>query len=270
MLSPEGTIPIRRVTMEQLTRFRLLRDFFRKADPAPHFYAYGEQKVKNFGASANVNIWMPNVVGKGMSLSQLWCASGPADKAQIVEVGWQVQPQTYGDPFPHLFIYWTPDGYKTGCYNLCGAFVQTNKNWHLGGVLRPSRYGGDQSSLPMLWLWNKEYGWLLYLNWSVVGYYPFSIFEGGGMTKNAVIVQFGGETAGTNPSPEMGSGAFASAGYGEAAFQDSIYYVADSGGTLVPASLTYIVTSPSCYTTAPADMYLQKPGFYFGGPGGSC
>jgi len=59
------------------------------------------------------------------------------------EVGWQVYPArwTESNPdkrlAPHLFVYWTSDGYQlTGCYDLvCPGFLQVDETWVLGGVL---------------------------------------------------------------------------------------------------------------------------------------
>ena len=72
----------------------------------------------------------------------------------------------------------------------------------------------------------------------------------------------------------MGSGAFASAGLGQAAYQSRIFYiqtpVASGGGTWT--SLTTSQTSRACYRLSftPASSATGDSGsfFYFGGPGG--
>src|SRR5271169_1248856 len=84
------TIPMRRVTLEDMTRFATLRDFFAKhrADAADasgskgeqpqndvHHYAFTQQNVNNLGGHSNLNLWKPYVnLGKGdaLSLSQHW------------------------------------------------------------------------------------------------------------------------------------------------------------------------------------------------------
>jgi hypothetical protein len=215
------------------------------------------------------------VVGSGdgnrMSLSQMWCSGGSGSQVQTVEVGWQVAPKFYRDDYPHLFIYWTPDAYQSGCYNLtCPAFYQSNPGWIIGGFLNFSTAGKTQYSYDMIWYSYEGIGWVLYINNSVVGWYPFSIFNGGALTKNATFIEFGGEVTGTNPSPQMGSGAFANAGYGKAAFQEKIYYAADSGPTWKSVKLVMSSGSEDCYTTALGTAPLITPAFYFGGPGGSC
>jgi hypothetical protein len=60
-----------------------------------------------------------------------------------------------------------------------------------------------------------------------VGYYPTSIYNGGQLSKNATAVKYGGETARkTGDSwPQMGSGQFASQGWQQAAYQNTIFYI---------------------------------------------
>ena len=145
-----GTIPMRRITLDEMTRFRTLRDFFRKGpggDPlitgAPHdsnghSYSIGSQSVDNYGGYDYVNVWRPNVdttKGETFSLSQHWYVGGSGGSTQTAETGWQNFPGKYGTENSVLFIYYTADGYQTtGCYNLeCGAFVQTDSNWDIGG-----------------------------------------------------------------------------------------------------------------------------------------
>lgn len=89
MQCPEGTIPLRRVTMEQIARFETLRDFFRKAprgasplpgmiepetDSVEHRHAVGYQWENNSGGHSYLNVWAPSVNvddGQVFSLSEL-------------------------------------------------------------------------------------------------------------------------------------------------------------------------------------------------------
>src|SRR5262249_42699287 len=65
------TIPLLRITLDDLTRFPSLEAFFRKGEtregrniPADenHYYARGVQFVANFGADSWLNVWSPAVV----------------------------------------------------------------------------------------------------------------------------------------------------------------------------------------------------------------
>jgi hypothetical protein len=304
--APPGTIPMRRVTLDELVRFPDLRQFFRKypppgspvgaltpsakgaktatqapsaPDPDPnknHRYAYTHQTVDNLGAHNSLAVYAPAVDSNQVfSLAQHWYGGGDGANHQTVEVGWQVYPVKYGHAQPVLFIFWTADNYvSTGAYNLdAPGFVQTNGKWTIGGALSPvSVQGGDQNEIEVA-IFLLSGNWWLYMGGlaaeNAVGYYPTSLYGSGQLATNATEILFGGETVTSAVSwPPMGSGALASAGYGQAAYQRNIYYFPLAGGTQW-ASLTPEQPSLACYTlalnsaAAPWGVY-----FYFGGPGG--
>lgn len=299
MLCPPGTIPIRRITLDELARFRTLRDFLRKVPPAVavaerktthravppdtasttnnHRYAYAQQDVANIGAHNFLNVWSPAVgQNQEFSLAQHWYSGGSGSTTQTVEVGWQVFPKKYGHSQPVLFIYWTADNYgSTGSYNLDGAgFVQTNSSWTIGGALSPvSTTGGTQYEIEVSAYLNNG-NWWIYVGGTqasdALGYYPASLYSGGQMASNATQFLCGGETVCDSGGwGDMGSGALASAGWQQAAYQRDIY-IFPTGGNSAWANLLAVQPSPSCYTinvasaTDPWNIY-----FFFGGPGGS-
>lgn len=290
----EGTIPMRRVTLEELSRFGSLREFFQKgpngagrphlseeppAFPGQHLYAYTYQNVNNFGGNSWLNLWSPPVsAGQIFSLSQHWYVGGSGTSLQTVEGGWQNYPGKYGTNNSVLFIYWTADNYNaTGCYNLdCAAFVQTNRGWALGaGFTNYSTPGGPQYEFQMQWKFYQG-NWWLFLQGSgtfdPVGYYPGSIFRGGQLTQFATLIEYGGETVGNTSWPPMGSGAYASAGFQFAAYQRLIFYT-DLAGNGQWGNLTPVEPSPNCYTllyTPSSSGGSWGSYFYFGGPGGNC
>lgn len=296
----EGTIPLRRVTLEEMTRFRTLEGFFRKTpwseggpleglEPkaaAPvHKYAHATQSIKNYGGNSWLSLWSPSVstgAGQIFSLSQHWYAGGSGKATQTVEGGWQVYPAKYETAKGVLFIYWTADGYtRTGCYNLdCAAFVQTNSHWALGGAWSSySSRGGTSIQFQMQWKLADGKWWLFLQGageYEAVGYYQVSIFRGGQLTRFANRIDYGGETVGTTSWPPMGSGALPSAGSGQAAYQSRIFYISnptvtDAG---IWAALTTSQPSPRCYKLIYTPAILAGTTgtyFYFGGPGGrSC
>lgn len=289
MQCPPGTVPIRRVTLDELTRFSSMSNFFRKTPVGKgrhprlslpqvasgvHKYAHAYQQVSNLGGHSFVNVWDPAVGNQIFSLSQHWYAGGTP--VQTVECGWQVYPQKYGSTKPVLFIYWTADDYKnTGCYNLeCTAFVQTNSQWALGSTLNTiSVPGGAQAELEMAW--NLAGGnWWLYLNGTAsanaVGYFPSALFGGGQLSQFATDIDYGGETVNQVSWPPMGSGNFANGGYQNAAYQRNIFYF-DTNGNAQPAVLTPTQPSPNCYTIdLPAPTNNWGTYFFFGGPGGNA
>jgi neprosin-like protein len=292
-----GTIPMSRVTLEQLSGFQTLHQFFQKSpsggaiplDPgkvAPaassaHKYSFTYRYVNNLGPSTNINLWLPYVYtdeGEIFSLAQLWTIGYSSGPVQTAETGWQNYPALYGNENPNLFIYWTADGYnQTGCYNLsCGAFVQTSSSLHLGaGFSNYSVPDGPQYEIKLqYYLW--EGNWWLWVGNGWVGYYPASIYQGGQLSKYSNLLEFGSESVpgyyeGVNVWPAEGSAQFAASGWTYAAYQRLIYNV-NTSGTSVWSSLTADVPSPACYTIAgPAYSSSWGEYFYFGGPGGaSC
>jgi hypothetical protein len=293
MQCPAGTVPMRRVTLEDLNRFETLQDFFRKGPrgagrppqaiepptvPATHRWAHASQMVQNGGGHSFLSIWDPPIGGGQIfSLSQHWYVGGSGPNLQTLECGWQVYPAFYGDKKPHLFTYWTADDYNaTGCYNLtCPAFVQTSSTFAPGMVVGPSSVISGAQYVIELTYWHTGGRWWLYFNGTAgsnaIGYYPDTIYKGGALAGNASEIDYGGEVVGTTTFPPMGSGRFAREGWQKAAFQRTIGYYQPLGGAMVNASLTPSQAWPSCYT-AVVVMY-GAPWYetlWYGGPGGTC
>jgi hypothetical protein len=292
----ENTIPMFRITLEQLTRFPTLRQFFQKIpDPVnsenepvgafvppaavAHKYSFTYQSVNNLGGNSSLNLWSPAVntsQGEIFSLSQQWYVGGSGASLpgeQTAEVGWQNYPAMYGGQNSRLFIYWTADDYnKTGCYNLtCAGFVQTNKSWTFGaGFPSYSSLGGAQYEFAAQY---KLYqgNWWLYLGGTAVGYYPGSVYHNGQLTHYAQVVEYGTETVGSTLWPPAGSGQWPAKGLGYAAYQRNLFYISTSGSS-VWDSLTADQPSPNCYKIS-GPSYSSSSGwgiyFYEGGPGGN-
>ena len=280
---PAGTIPMERVTLDAMTRVPNLHAFLSDAHPSyseDHLHAYGYQNVTNHGVNTTLNLWNPT---GDFTLSQQWIVGTQATGNQTVESGWVHDPTDFG-PDSVLFVYFTPDGYKTGCYNLdCTGFIQASSKWTLGAALSHySTTGGPQYVLTMQWQYYLGNWWLQFNNgsgWDPVGYYPASVYGTGPLASgNASITEFGGEVCNgpsgskcTNPDwPQMGSGAFASAGWQQAAFQNNLSYF-DSSNVMHSSTLTPVTQSSGCYSI---DFTPSSSGgswgsyIYFGGPGG--
>jgi len=293
MHCPSGTIPLRRVTLEDLSRFPTLKDFFRKGPrgagrppraiepptvPATHRWAHAFQNVSNGGGHSFLNLWDPPIgANQIFSLSQHWYVGGSGANLQTLECGWQVYPAFYGDTKAHLFTYWTADDYNaTGCYNLtCPAFVQVSSSFAPGMALNAVSVVGGAQYIIELTYWHTGGRWWFYYNGTsgsnAIGYYPDSLYKGGALAGNASEIDYGGETVGTTSFPPMGSGHFAKEGWQKAAYQRTIGYYKPAGGAMVNAGLTPSQSWPACYT-AKVTMYAS-PWFetlWFGGPGGNC
>jgi neprosin-like protein len=300
----EHTIPMRRITLETMTRFPNLRSFFQKSPNEhvpgqeekltpggggpPHKYSYTSQFVNNLGGNSNLNVWSPYVntaVGEQFSLSQEWYVGGlntgvpPCGQGvqscsiQTEEVGWVVYPAMFNDERPHFFIFSTPDGYNTGCWNnSCGDFVQVADAGLLGGWLYTSTYGGAQTEFSAEYYLFQGNWWLKWQG-AWVGYYPGAMYHGGQNLYHAQLIQFGTEGVGTTIWPPEGSGIFPSpfndGGYGWAAYQRDLWYI-NTSAVLVWDSLSPNIPSPECYNiTGPFfGSGASTVYFYEGGPGG--
>ncbi|KAL3646917.1 hypothetical protein CASFOL_009461 [Castilleja foliolosa] len=114
---PEDTVPIRRITEEDVLRASSVRTFGRKPHHVRkesigdnHEHAIVYVKGSYNGASAVMDVWAPTVeTSSEFSLSQVWVMAGSLRKGDLntIEAGWQVYPDIYGDNAPRLFIYWT-------------------------------------------------------------------------------------------------------------------------------------------------------------------
>jgi hypothetical protein len=290
MWCPTGTIPMVRITLEELSRFKNLRDFFRKApggsslpgtaietkepqiDMTIRRHAVALQHVRNIGATSNINVWNPALGSAKLSLSQIWLIGGDGARLQTVECGWHVYP---GSVHPRLFIYWTADNYETtGCYNLaCDGFCQTDGSSILGGALASSQVGPDQQVEFKMGFFLAQGAWWFYLNNQAVGYYPVSIFRNGPLTAEARLLHAGGEVVRNTVWPPMGSGFFAGNGFAVAAYQHNVAYAPPPSGGLRLARLEPHEPSPGCYTVGVQNFSSSawNTYFFFGGPGGaSC
>lgn len=280
------TIPVRRVLLDDLVRFPTLDAFFRKGeriegdrvpgDAQQHYYARGVQYVDNYGADSWLDVWSPSVADHEMSLSQLWVVGNTGDNKQTVEAGWQVFPDKWHSNNSALFIYYTTAGYKdgTGCYNLdCSGFVQIAHNIYLGsGFDQYSARDQTQWGFELQYKRNTDGNWWLFYrgggDWIAVGFYPKDLFGNGTLSVKAEKIAFGGEDTGSKSARQMGSGEYASAQFGRAAFQTTAFYI-DTRVVSQWASLSKDEPDPSCYTASINNAsgawgtYL-----YFGGP--SC
>ncbi|GAB4850371.1 hypothetical protein Ancab_029676 [Ancistrocladus abbreviatus] len=182
------------------------------------------------GAHATITVWKPQLAqpNSDFSLSQIWITAGQnGSTLQTIEAGWQVYPRRTQSSDPKLFVYWTPDGYSTGCYDRkCPGWVLTSNQYSPGMSLQPSTYGGQQSELAMDIEKDQSTGnWWLYLSSTPIGYWPSSIYNGGLLaTSGSDILSWGGEivdSSGTNgfhTLTQMGSGHLPNEGYSKASY----------------------------------------------------
>ncbi|KAI3976250.1 hypothetical protein MKX01_021792 [Papaver californicum] len=281
---PIGTIPIRRTKEEDISRASSIVTYGRKTKPirrdtssSGHEHAVGYVTGKQyFGAKASLNVWSPKVTNMyEFSLSQIWVISGTfGNDLNTIEAGWQVSPQLYGDSHPRFFTYWTTDAYQTtGCYNLlCTGFVQTHARIAVGAAIAPiSSYNGRQFDISILvWKDPKRGHWWLQYGSALVGYWPSFLFSH--LRNHASMVQFGGEivdsrTSGFHTSTQMGSGHFATEGFGKASYFRNIQVVDWDNNLIPPPNFRALTDHSSCYDIRGGNNRGWGIYFYYGGPG---
>ncbi|CAN7139248.1 unnamed protein product [Brassica rapa subsp. narinosa] len=160
---PQNTIPIRRTTREDILRAESIESYGKKypnniprrkpANSTNEIHEYATLRVNGIfrGAEAVINVWKPYVqMPREFSLAQMWLVAGPPSNLNTIEFGWQVYPGRYGDDNARFFVYWTADGYHSGCYNLdCPGFVPVNQAYVLGEPIgHVSTLGGQQYEIP--------------------------------------------------------------------------------------------------------------------------
>ncbi|CAM0947903.1 unnamed protein product [Alopecurus aequalis] len=290
---PKNTIPIRRTKEEDALRASSIWRYGKKkvrsipnlgsindpVDPnaalSGHQYAVASAQVDKFyGTKATMNLWQPMIArAKDFSLTQLWISGGSynGNNLNTIEAGWQVSPDIYGDNNPRIFVYWTSDVYKNGCYNLlCPGFVQTNNQIAIGSSLSTiSTYGGTQYEIDIL-VWKDPTGgnWWLQVGNDILGYWPSSIFST--LADSASSIMWGGEVYSPDAgqtSTHMGSGHFPEEGLGKASYIRSIQVV-DSSITLKwPSEMHLINENPNCYNVQNGTDPNTGTFIYYGGPG---
>ncbi|KAI8528220.1 hypothetical protein RHMOL_Rhmol12G0133700 [Rhododendron molle] len=265
---PEGTIPIRRTTEQDVLRASSIQRFGRKirrpirrdSSSNGHEHAVGYVSGQEYyGAKASINVWAPRVANQyEFSLSQMWVISGSfGNDLNTIEAGWQ------------------SDAYQaTGCYNLlCSGFVQTNNRIAIGAAISPrSSYQGGQYDISLLVWKDPKHGnwWLQFGSGPLVGYWPSFLFTH--LRNHANMVQFGGEVVNTRPSgthtlTQMGSGHFSGEGFGKSSYFRNLQVV-DWDNSLIPVSnLRVLADHPNCYDIRGGINNVWGNYFYYGGPG---
>ena len=211
------------------------------------WYADANQHATSSGGGGSYLVEDPAVAASDFhSLGEVAVQS--ADGRQIVEEGWIVAQQLFGDSLPHLFVFHSVNGVAT-CYDGCG-FVPTSTVITAGMTLKA---GTTQRFI----IKQAAGQWRVMDNGTEVGYFPDSLWSGS--YKQAGLTQWFGEVAAgeTPPCSQMGNGQFASAPSAA-----SIRNLTLVHGPAVAISL--LVTNPADYSV----LQTSSTSIRFGGPGG--
>jgi hypothetical protein len=276
---PEGTVPIARRDITALHSGRPLQDFLSKhgraavlrpdglgaevalpEDGSVHKYAYSAQWVTNYGCEGNINAWDPYLEWSDeFSLGQCAVARGSGSSKQTIEAGHQEFRDLYGDWVPHLFVFYTTNGYteqgdNEGGYNQdVDGWVQYSGSIYPEALSSPlSTFGGAQFIMNLKWqLWQGN--WWLRCNGNWIGYYPASLFSTTGLRNEAEKVAWYGEIvdsgdhAGTTET-DMGNGHWPYEGWQHCAYMANLAFQSNVNGAMSRYNPSSVYGShPSCY-----------------------
>jgi Neprosin len=206
-------------------RFRTFEEVYRRpqgetAKPAPpppgppqcdgvpsfgscYYYASASFPTAADGGGMTLSINKPQYVntgGQGHTLNEI--AVQGANTGNIIELGWLVSTEQYGNANPHLFVFHWKNGVPT-CYDTCGWRQYSSTYFpgqDLGFAVGRKVYVGYVFFQGNWWAWFDNQ-WL--------GYFPGS--EWNGDYARSGLIQWFGEVASQNgipPKSDMGNGKF--------------------------------------------------------------
>jgi hypothetical protein len=262
---PEGTVPVLRKNLEGISFKQSLRKLIGKYPFAnfegmsggrmtpqpsidgPHWHASARQKIICFGGQGMLSAFDPYCeCPDDFSLMQIHLSNSDTGRMQTLEAGWQERKDSYGDWYPHLFTYYTTNGYTDddddkGGYNQdVDGWIQVDGSIHPGSISRPnSTKGGDQYVMPLKYQLYKNNWWLM-CNGRWIGYYPARLFMGNQslfttLGDHADQISFYGEVYDSTDVPgktrtDMGSGYWPEYGWQLAAYQRNLLVQTDRAG----------------------------------------
>jgi len=271
---PAGTVPILRPDIARLSKFTAkIKDLHVKRgsskanqarpnrqpttdpNPAGYFHDIDNQNGQFYGWDGYLNVWDPTInvppggAGSDHSILQVWLQNYSTGVTQSIEGGWTVDESLNGDNLPHIFTYYTTNGYQfdgndIGGYNrVFEGWVQYSTSVFPGSLISSiSVLGGAQAEIALKFqLYQEpnstEVNWWIAAEGNWMGYYPATLFKTG-LAVDATWVGCGGEVYSGYPNPEltqdeMGSGYQAAAGYTISAYLRNLRVQTDMNGTMV-------------------------------------
>uniref|UniRef100_A0ACD5ZAU0 Uncharacterized protein n=1 Tax=Avena sativa TaxID=4498 RepID=A0ACD5ZAU0_AVESA len=268
---PRGTVPIRRNHIAS----KSIDDVINK-DKQQEAVGIQYRHDDIYGTRAIINVYEPKVNNgsKDLSASAIEIYNGPG-LAEAIVAGYSVSPKLSGDTFARFHVAWEDVVGNKSCYDhTCPGFVQVSHEFGLGGRLRPvSVYNGPQYHITVLMFKEpKTKNWWVICcqENSPIGYWPSSLFTY--IKDKGETAFWGGHVSGptaSEDSPQIGSGHFASEGYGKAAFIRNIQII-DKNSKYVNPDLNKAFPGSSISQKFIVDGYgVDNYGMhmYYGGPG---
>jgi len=208
---------------------------------------------------------------------------------QSLEGGWTVDQSLNGDTQPHVFTYYTTNGYKQDGDNI-GGYNTQYKGWvqYSSSVFPGIRingtsvFDGEQFEISMKFQLYQEpnssnFNWWVAVQGIWMGYYPATLYKIG-LAADVDWVGSGGEVFSSLSNPEqtqdqMGSGYQAAGGWAKSAYLRNLRVQTDMNGTMVEnngyASTDTAVSGGADPYTISLDMESSSSWdsyFFVGGP----
>lgn len=241
---PEGTVPILRsngfnATMKQPPSVQKKSSRLDRRDSyaGRHWYASSYQHADGHGTSGTISMfkaWVENNADFSLLQTAVERNNVPGvsgSRLQTVEVGWINYPNMRPNPF--LFTFFTTNGHQTYGDYLCSwntdykGWMQNDNSYYPGMQMTPlSVVGGDQREVSItVKLFSGN--WWVGVNGKWIGYYQGDLFTKNGNSAASTLqsksdqVNWYGEIAQSESymtTTDMGSGHYASEGFGKAAY----------------------------------------------------
>ncbi|XP_070011341.1 protein neprosin-like [Nicotiana sylvestris] len=239
---PFGTVPIRRVTKNDLIRHKHIPppENIIEAQLTNRAIAQIPNNPNNkfAGAGMTANIYNPHVEGQQHSAVRLKIFKG----YDVLQVGWRVDPTLYNDTNTRLYIH-TQVG-NMHCFNtLCSGFVLVNTELPVDMVFDEISHRGAKVVVEITMFIQRDPAnglwWLLIgENYDEVGFWPQRIFTD--LASLATHVEFGGVVyiPPGGPKPPMGSSCFPIADPLYDAYCRRLHVLIDNNNETVPVDTT--------------------------------
>ena len=301
---PKGTVPLLRKDLKNISFNQSLSKLLGKytmsdkkfliegkmkpppSVDGPHRYANSNQSIICFGGEGVLSAFDPYCENPDdFSLMQIALSNGDTGRLQTIEAGWQERKDSYGDWVPHLFLYYTTNGYSDegddeGGYNQdVDGWVQYDGSVYPGAISSPnSTRGGDQYVMQIKFQLYQANWWFM-CNGRWLGYYPASLFMGNRsvfstLGDHADSISFYGEIYDSNETPgktrsDMGSGYWPEYGWQWAAYQRNLKVQTDRSGGLTNYNGSGWASDTDMYDI---EMHMNsgtnwESYFWMGGPG---
>jgi hypothetical protein len=264
-------------------------------DPAGYYHNICNQSGRFYGWDGRLNVWDPAINtpaggnGEDHSILQVWLQNYDKPQLQSLEGGITIDHSLNGDTQPHVFTYFTVNGYTSDGDNK-GGYNRLHKGWvqysptvfpgiRINGT---STLNGTQFDIGMKFQLYKEpnsndVNWWISVQGIWMGYYPASLYSGG-LGNYAEWVGSGGEIYSGLADPsqthdQMGSGWQAAGGWAKAAFLRNLRVQTDMNGNMANNNGTASSDVAKAGAADPytIDLHMNSGSswgsyFYVGGP----